>query len=543
MLTTTTKKSNVVGEHSETTVREATLDLLRSLGVDTFFGNPGSTELPFLDRWPDDIRYILGLQEASVVAMADGYARATGKAAFVNLHSAAGLGHALGNVFTAYRNRAPMVITAGQQARELMLNLPYLGATNAAEFPKPYVKFSVEPARAEDVPAAIAQAYRIAMQRPFGPTFVSVPVDDWARPCSTVPERIVAQEFGPDPALIDQVAELIAASSKPVLVVGAEVDEENAGPALVALAERLNAAVMTAPFSARISFPEDHHLFSGFLPASPGGVSDALSAYDLVVTIGAPVFTYHVPGDSALMRSGVPFVQLTTDGEAAASAPRGLSVLGSLSLTLPSLIEKIPPSDRCPPETLSRKVAVPKSETISAQYLFHRLGNLISSDIMVMEESPSTRPIMQEHMIMREWGSFFTMASGGLGYGLPGAVGLALAQPDRKVLCLIGDGSFMYSPQALWTAVQHNLDLKVLIVNNNGYGAMRSFSELLQVQDVPGIELSGLDFLSLAKGMGCTATKVTKSVDLDDALNGFFASTGPQVLEVEISCDVQKLYE
>ncbi|MDI3309747.1 MAG: thiamine pyrophosphate-binding protein [Acetobacteraceae bacterium] len=144
------------------TVRQAVIELLRSLGMTTVFGNPGSTELPFLDRWPADFRYVLGLQEASVVGMADGYARATGNAAFVSLHSAAGVGHALGNVFTAYRNQAPMVITAGQQARALLPNLPFLGASEAASFPKPYVKYSIEPARAEDVPGAIAHAYHIA---------------------------------------------------------------------------------------------------------------------------------------------------------------------------------------------------------------------------------------------------------------------------------------------------------------------------------------------------------------------------------------------
>ncbi|MEY2896669.1 MAG: hypothetical protein RL669_938, partial [Pseudomonadota bacterium] len=183
----------------KTTVRQATLDLLRGLGMTTVFGNPGSTELPFLDRWPAHFTYVLGLQEASVLAMADGFARATGRAAFVNLHSAAGVGHALGNLFTAWKNQAPLVITAGQQARPLLGNLPFLGATDAAAFPKPYVKFAVEPARAEDVPVAIAQAHRVAMQRPFGPTFVSVPSDDWACSCFPVPIRELHADMAPDP--------------------------------------------------------------------------------------------------------------------------------------------------------------------------------------------------------------------------------------------------------------------------------------------------------------------------------------------------------
>ena len=168
-----------------TTVKDATFSLLRAFGIKKVFGNPGSTELPFLSDWPDDIDYVLGLQEASVVGMADGYAQATRNAGFVNLHSAAGVGNALGNIFNAYRNQTPLVIIAGQQARSIMPLQAFLYAERATEFPQPYVKFSVEPARPEDVPAAIARAYYVAMQPPCGPTFVSVPVDDWARPTAT----------------------------------------------------------------------------------------------------------------------------------------------------------------------------------------------------------------------------------------------------------------------------------------------------------------------------------------------------------------------
>src|SRR3981081_211978 len=198
------------------TVKDVTFDLLRGFGIDTVFGNPGSTELPFLDAWPNDIRNILGLQESSVVAMADGYAQATGNAAFVNLHSAAGLGHALGNIYTAFRNQTPMVITAGQQVRELRPMHPYLLAEQATEFPKPYVKWSCEPARAEDVPAAIARAYYIAMQPPRGPVFVSVPVDDWDRTCEPVASRAVSRVVLGDPDLLARAARALRTALRPV---------------------------------------------------------------------------------------------------------------------------------------------------------------------------------------------------------------------------------------------------------------------------------------------------------------------------------------
>src|SRR5690349_25019031 len=197
------------------TVRQAVFDLLRDLGMTTVFGNPGSTELPFLNDWPNDFRYILGLQEASVVAMADGYARATGNAAFCNLHSAVGIGHALGNVFSAFRNQTPLVITAGQQVRSLLPIQPFLWATNAAEFPKPYVKWSGEPARAEDVPAALAHAYHVAMQRPCGPTFVSIPIDDWEAQTRPMASRAVSRDVGPDPQMLDALVRALAAAERP----------------------------------------------------------------------------------------------------------------------------------------------------------------------------------------------------------------------------------------------------------------------------------------------------------------------------------------
>ena len=206
------------------TVKDATFGLLRAFGIKRVFGNPGSTELPFLSDWPDDIDYVLGLQEASVVGMADGYAQATRNAGFVNLHSGAGVGNALGNIYTAHRNQTPLVITAGQQARSILPLQAFLYAERASEFPRPYVKYSVEPARPEDVPAAIARAYYVAMQPPCGPTFVSIPIDDWTRPAQPIEARRVSRELGPDPEAMKALAAALAASKRPALVVGPGVD-------------------------------------------------------------------------------------------------------------------------------------------------------------------------------------------------------------------------------------------------------------------------------------------------------------------------------
>src|SRR5215469_8998250 len=207
-----------------TTVKQATFDLLRAFGIKKVFGNPGSTELPFLSDWPDDIDYVLGLQEASVVGMADGYAQATRNAGFVNLHSAAGVGNALGNIYTAHRNQTPLVITAGQQARSILALQAFLYAERASEFPRPYVKYSVEPARPEDVPAAIARAFHVAMQPPCGPAFVSVPIDDWAQPAEPVDARRIGRELGPDPRTLQELIDALTVANKPALVVGPGID-------------------------------------------------------------------------------------------------------------------------------------------------------------------------------------------------------------------------------------------------------------------------------------------------------------------------------
>jgi benzoylformate decarboxylase len=523
-------------------VREAVLGLLRETGMTTCFGNPGSTELPFLDRWPSDFRYVLALQEGCAVAMADGFARATGQAAFCNLHSAVGIGHAMGNLFTAFRNQAPLVITVGQQARALLPGNPFLGATEAASFPRPYVKWSVEPARAEDVPAAIAHAHAVAMTRPRGPTFVSIPMDDWGVATSPAAPRRVSADTAPDPAAIAEVAARLAHAKRPVIVAGAEVDDEGAGPELVALAERLRAPVWTAPFASRLGFPEDHSLFAGFLPAAPHAVGEALAGFDAVLVAGAPVFTFHVAGVCALFGSGTPVIQLTTDPEAAAAAGEGFAILGALRFALPALAAALPEPARAAPPPRARALLPPQADALPAERLLAALREAMPASAVLVEEAPSHRPAMHAHLPVTGWGGFFTMASGGLGYALPAAMGVALARPGVRVAALIGDGSMMYSPQALWTAAQHALPVLILVLNNGGYGAMRSFSRVLGVEGAPGIEVEGVDFVALARSMGVPALRIEREAELGAALEAGFAAPGPMLLDVIVDRAIPTLY-
>lgn len=523
-------------------VKQATLDLLRAFGIRKVFGNPGSTELPFLSDWPDDIDYVLGLQEASVIGMADGYAQATRNAGFVNLHSAAGVGNALGNIYTAHRNQTPLVITAGQQARSILPLQAFLYAERASEFPRPYVKYSVEPARAEDVPAAIARAYYVAMQPPCGPTFVSVPIDDWTHATQPVEARNVSRELGPDPDAMKALVAALTASKRPALVVGPGVDRAEAVDLMVKVAERTKAAVWVSPFSARCSFPERHPQFAGFLHASPGQLSDALRDHDLVVVIGAPVFTFHVEGHASIFDGATTIFQITDDPTAAAVTPLGASIIATMKPALATLLELLPETKRPAPAGRVLPAAPSAADPIPVEFLLHTLATAMPADAALVEEAPSHRPAMQKFMPMRGQDSFYTMASGGLGYSLPAAVGMALGRPGIRTVCLIGDGSAMYSIQALWTAAQRKLPLTVVVLNNAGYGAMRSFSQVMQVRNVPGLDLPGIDFVRIAEGLGCDAVRVSKSSELGPALKRGLAHDGVSLIEVMVDSAVPLLY-
>jgi len=524
------------------TARHATLDLLRAFGIRKVFGNPGSTELPFLSDWPDDIDYVLGLQEASVIGMADGYAQATRNAGFVNLHSAAGVGNALGNIFTAYRNQTPLVITAGQQARSLLPLQPFLYAERASEFPRPYVKFSVEPARAEDVPAAIARAYYVAMQPPCGPTFVSVPIDDWTHQTQAVEARTVSRELGPDPDAMKALATALSASKRPAFVVGPGIDRAQAVDLMVRLAEKAKASVWVSPFSARCSFPERHPQFAGFLHASPAQLSDALGDHDLVVVIGAPVFTFHVEGHASIFDGATAIFQITDDSDAAAVSPVGTGIIATIKPALTMLLDLLPETRRAVPAGRALPPIPSAADPVPVEFLLHTLSSAMPDDAALVEEAPSHRPALQMFMPMRGQDSFYTMASGGLGYGLPAAVGIALGRPDIRTVCLIGDGSAMYSIQALWTAAQRKLPLTVVVINNAGYGAMRSFSQVMQVRNVPGLDLPGIDFVRIAQGLGCDAVRVAKSSELAPALKRGLAHDGVSLIDVMVDSAVPLLY-
>ncbi len=517
------------------TVREVTYQLLRKLEMTTIFGNPGSTELPFLRDMPPDFKYVLGLHERSAAGIALGYAMAKGKAAFVNLHSIASAGNGLSAIIDAFYNHVPLVITAGQQDRRQVFAEPFL-VSRAVEVVKPYVKWAYEPRRAEDIPAAIARGYYLAMQPPMGPVFISIPMDDWTRESHAVPAREITHTFLPDTAALNEVARALGASRNPGLVVGAQIEEDRAWDEVLALAEHLNTDVYQEPIPSRWTFPRRHRLFRGGLLPAQRPLAEQLSGYDTVVVLGAPVFLYYsyVPGDP--IETGTKLFQITNSPSDAAAALAGNSIVGNLAFATQYIRDHV----------AARKVSTsppaaepmqPKAEyPITPAYLFSVLNQIIPQNAIISEECPSSKGDLDRHLLLDEPGSFYSVRSGILGFGVPTAVGVQLAHPDRRVVCAVGDGSIQYSIQTLWSAVQYHAPVIFIVLHNSDYSALKAFCNFTHVgRNVPGMDLPGIEMVKIAQGYGMTSQEVDRPEDLQPALKQAFASEDPCLLSVNVA--------
>lgn len=518
------------------TVRQAVLDILRHHGVNRIFGNPGSTELPMFVDLPDGIEYVLGLQESVVVGMADGHAQATGLPSFVNLHSAAGLGHAMGSIVTAFRNRTPMVITTGQQLRPLLPHDPFLFAESATEFPKPYVKWACEPARAEDVPAAIARAFHLAMLPPAGPVMVSIPLDDWDARCQPVEPREMGLSLGADPGMVQRLASRLGKATAPVIVVGPQVDLDGGWEAVTRLAERLQAPVWASPMSSRASFPERHPLFAGFLPATQPGLSKCLDGADLVLVLGAPVFTYHFGTVNRHLPDGADLWLIGDDAKQLSGAAVGTAFPANIRVAVEALLPLVSLRGARTDLPLRRVPRVIASAGITYPLFYQMLADLRDPAALVVEEAPGARDALHDHFPIERAGGFLATASGGLGFGLPAAVGAAIGNTNgHSVIAVMGDGSSLYAPQALWSAAEHNADLFVIVLNNGGYGVLEGIARMAQPANVAGCTIGHMDFVKLAEAQGVTAGRVTSGMALEGALRDMLRQKGPRLLDVRIS--------
>jgi len=261
-----------------------------------------------------------------------------------------------------------------------------------------------------------------------------------------------------------------------------------------------------------------------------------------VVVIGAPVFTFHVEGHAPIFDGATTIFQIIDDPDAAAVSPVGSSVVATMKPALNMLLDLLPETKRAAPEGRVPAPAPGAGDPVPVEFLLHTLSTAMPDDAVLVEEAPSHRPAMQKFMPMRGQDSFYTMTSGGLGFGLPAAVGMALGKGGIRTVCLIGDGSAMYSIQALWTAAQRKLPLTIVVINNAGYGAMRSFSQVMQVRNVPGLDLPGIDFVKIAQGLGCDAVRVAKSSELKPALARGLSHKGVSLIEVMVDSSVPQLY-
>ncbi len=517
------------------TVREVTYQVLRDLGMNLIFGNPGSTELPFLRDMPTDFQYVLALHERTAIGMGLGYAMARGKAAFVNVHSVASVGNGLSALIDAFYCHAPLVVTTGQQDRRQVLAEPFL-VSRAVELVKPYVKWASEPLRAEDVPATIARAYYLAIQPPMGPVFVSIPMDDWMHECQSLSVREVSQIVEPSSAALDEVVRALNASRNPAIVVGSQIEEDHGWHEVVALAEHLSADVYQQPIPPRWTFPRTHKLFRGGLLPAQKPLADQLANYDTIVVLGAPVFLYYayVPGDT--INAGTKLFQITNSPQDAAAALAGTSIVGNLAAAARYLRTHAGPRER--KDLSPRKNPPPPSAEypITPAYLFSVLNKVMPRNTVIAEECPSSKGDLDRHLLLDEPGSFYSVPNGILGFGLPAAVGLQLAHPERRVVCPVGDGSIQYSIQALWNAVQYKAPVIFIVLRNGDYSALKSFCDFTQVgRNVHGMDLPGIDIVKIAQGYGMPAQEVDQPGDLESVLREAFASQGPRLISVNVA--------
>ena len=462
-----------------------------------------------LKNFPTDFEYILGLQEASVVAMADGFSQAQRKPVVVSLHTSAGTGNGMGNIMTAFLNKTPLIVIAGQQTREMLIGEPMLSNRDAETMPKPWVKWAYQPVRAEDVPTALVRAIATATMPPAGPVYLSIPLDDWDVEIATTPvPRNVSTRVAPDPEQLSSFAVRIAKAENFALILGQEVDKSLGWEAAVKLAELVQTPVFQAPLAERAVFPERHPLFRGMLPIARGPLSKELEGFDLVLVVGAEVWRYYPYVSGTVVPPGLELLQITNDPHDAATALVGDSLLSDARLALEGLYQLLRPVIER--HGLERKVPKPSAVTevspatrksepspMTAMDAWSTVAQLRPENAILAQESPSNGSDLLQVWPAERPESYFTFASGGLGWNAPAAVGIALAQKrggtSRPTILAIGDGSLHYSVQSIYTAVQHKVKIIYLVPVNEEYAILKEFAILEQTPNVPALDLPGLN--------------------------------------------------
>jgi benzoylformate decarboxylase len=529
---------------SRPTVREATFDVMRRHGLTTIFGNPGSTEIPFLTDLPGDLRFVLGLHEGSVVGMASGYAIGRGEPAFVNLHTAPGLGNAVNAIANARDNRAPLVVVVGQQDRRHSAFAPFLTGRALERVAGEFPVWTTFPARAQDLPGAIARAWHEA-RAGAGPALVVAPMGDWDEPADTdapagAPARLLRAPAISDDA-VAELAALVGEASAPALVVGAGADSRAGWDALTLLAERLGSPVWQEPFGSRAGFPQDHRLFAGHLNWRRSRLRATLAPHDLVIAVGTNAFRLYLYEPGRLLEEGTRVAVITEDPEEAHRSPCDLALVASPAAVCAALAERAPAQRGAERPLLDRPPAPDPpvdGEPLTAGHVLAALAERLPRDAVLMEESPSSRPELLERIAAREPLGFISTANGGLGFGLAGAIGLRMALPERPVVAVVGDGSSLYSIQSLWSAARYGVGVLFVVMANGRYAVMDDLADARGGAGAwPGFE--AVDVGGLAGALGCPARRVERHDELiaalDEVLPALSDRAEPLLLDVRIA--------
>ncbi len=545
--------------------KTAFLELLKQEGVRVMFGNPGTTELPLMDALAveTELRYVLALQEAPAMAMADGYAQASGGLAVVNLHVAPGLGNAMGMLYDARKAGAPVLVTAGQHEQTFNITEPILWA-DLPEIARPFVKWSYEVRRLEDLPRAVHRAAKTALAPPTGPVFLSLPGDILNASCELelgAPGRVAAGIRADAPAT-EAAARLLAKAERPVIIAGDAVPQTGALTELVQLAEQLGAPVYDEGIASRAMFPSSHPLYRGSFARLAPVIRGILQEYDVLVSIGADLFTLSLPGAVEALPEGMAVIHLDTDPwELAKNFAESVSLLGDPKASLPDLSAAIMRlMSRTEQERAARRQEGAEAEgrarlaklraaaeaamdraPIAPLALMHTVAGMLPHDAVVVDETVSSGAGLRQLLQSDDPQSFFGLRGGGIGWGLPAAIGVKLALPERPVVALIGDGSAMYAIQGLWTSAHEDIRVVFVIVNNSSYrilkqrtNAMKAFAA--QTDRYVGMDLDKprIDFVSVARGLGIAAHRAANLPEFRALLEQALKSDRSMLIDVEV---------
>jgi benzoylformate decarboxylase len=541
----------------------AFLKLLAAEGVTHLFGNPGTTELAIMEAMSKqaEIAYVLGLQEGVVVAMADGYARASGRLAAANVHVAPGLGNAMGALFNAKFYGSPLLLTAGQQEQGHGLTEPMLYAP-LVPIAQPMVKWAVDVNRAEDLPRIVHRAAKVALTPPTGPVFISLPGDilDAEAPIDFGRPTRIDTAVRPTDAALERLADRLLQARNPVLIAAHELSSRDALAEAAELAELIGAGVWqeTIPYSA--NFISAHPAFLGTLTRSQTQVRAALAAHDLLVCLGGEVLRMSVHHPLDALPEGMPVVQISErDWELGKNHPTEIALRADVRETLKALnallrarmteAQKEAATKRLASlvgENWTAKNVRAREEALKAadlqpidpRFFMMQLAAALPADAVLVEEALTTSSSLPAHLRQRDRQGYYGLASGGIGFAVAGAVGISLALPQRPVVALIGDGSAMYSIQALWTAVHLKRPITYVIANNRGYRILKErLVSFRKTDKFVGMDLREpeIDFVRLAQSMGMPARRIVEPPEILPALQAAIASGTPNLLDVAVA--------